>query len=138
MSAIPQHLLQTFLSDPDREDIYPKDFILCLPTNEDYCGIKEYFGVNAIDNDDNSSDHVQDLFVNIGDYADLFSSNERITAQTSAEGLNDSLKETIKSFIIASSIKKAREIDGFNSMLIHIARFKNPSTHLETISEQLC
>lgn len=119
--------------NPDREDIYPKDFILCLPTNEDYCGIKEYFGVNAIDNDDNSSDHIQDLFVNITDYKDLFSQNEKLTAQTNTEGLNNSLKEAIKSFIIASSIKKARGINGFNSMLIHIARFKNPSTTLKPL-----
>lgn len=119
--------------NPDKEDIYPKDFILCLPTNEDYCGIKEYFGVNAFDNDDNSSDHVQDLFVNITDYKDLFSPNERLSVQTSTEELNGSLKEAIKSFIIASSVKKARGINGFNSMLIHIARFKNPSTTLKPL-----
>lgn len=119
--------------DPDRDDIYPKDFILCLPTNEDYCGIKEYFGVNAFDNDENSSDHVQDLFVNIDDYKELFSPDEQLNAQTVTEVLNKSLKEAIKSFIIAASIKKARGIIGFNSMLIHIARFKNPSTTLKPL-----
>ncbi len=119
--------------DPDREDIYPKDFILCLPTNEDYCGIKEYFGVNVIDDDENSSDYAQDLFASIGDYKSLFADGEKITAQTSVTGLNPSLKKAIKSFVIASSIKKARGIWGFNSMLIHIARFKNPSTTLRPL-----
>lgn len=119
--------------NPDREDIYPKDFILCLPTNEDYCGIKEYFGVDALDEKDDSSDHVHDLFVNISDFKDLFATEDRINAQTSTDSLNGSLKDAIMSFIIAASIKKSRGIEGFNSMLIHIARFKNPSTTLKPL-----
>lgn len=119
--------------NPDRDDIYPKDFILCLPTNEDYCGIKEYFGVDALDEKDDSSDHVHDLFVKISDYKDLFSTADKIDAQTSTDFLNKSLKDAIMSFIIASSIKKSRGIEGFNSMLIHIARFKNPSTTLKPL-----
>lgn len=119
--------------NPDRDDIYPKDFILCLPTNEDYCGIKEYFGVDALDENDDSSDHVHDLFVKISDYKDLFSTADKIDVQTSADFLNKSLKDAIMSFIIASSVKKSRGIEGFNSMLIHIARFKNPSTTLKPL-----
>lgn len=119
--------------NPDRDDIYPKDFILCLPTNEDYCGIKEYFGVDALDEKDDSSDHVHDLFVKISDYKDLFSTAEKIDAQTRTYSLNKTLKDAIMSFIIASSIKKSRGIEGFNSMLIHIARFKNPSITLKPL-----
>lgn len=119
--------------NPDRDDIYPKDFILCLPTNEDYCGIKEYFGVDALDENDDSSDHVHDLFVNISDYKDLFNTNDRLTASTNTDFLNKSIKDAILSFIIAASIKKSRGIEGFNSMLIHIARFKNPSTTLKPL-----
>lgn len=119
--------------NPDRDDIYPKDFILCLPTNEDYCGIKEYFGVDALDENDDFSDHVHDLFVKISDYKDLFSAADKIDVQTSADFLNKSLKDAIMSFIIASSVKKSRGIEGFNSMLIHIARFKNPSTTLKPL-----
>ena len=119
--------------NPDRDDIYPKDFILCLPTNEDYCGIKEYFGVDALDEKDDSSDHVHDLFVKISDYKDLFSNADKIDAQTSTNFLNKSLKDAIMFFIIASSVKKSRGIEGFNSMLIHIARFKNPSTTLKPL-----
>lgn len=120
--------------NPDREDIYPKDFIISLPTDNDYCGIKEYFGVDAVDSEDSdyTSDHVQDLFVNIDDIQNLFS-NEKVNVSTEIFDLNDSLKEAILSFIVASSIKKTRGIKGFNSMLIHIARFKNPSTTLKPV-----
>lgn len=120
--------------DPDKEsDLYPKDFILNLPSNKDYCGIKEYFGVDIISDDEYTSDHTQDLFVNISDYGELFPKDEKLSAATSTQALNKSLKDAIMSFIVASSIKKARGIEGFNSMLIHIARFKNPSTTLRPL-----
>lgn len=119
--------------DPNKEDIYPKDFILCLPTNDDYCGIKEYFGVDAISEEDDESDHSSDLFVNIDDYKDLFLIDEKINAQSNTVALNKTLKEAINSFVIAASIKKSRGIIGHNSMLIHIARFKSPSTTLKPL-----
>ncbi len=121
--------------DPDKEnDIYPKDFILCIPPEDDYCGIKEYFGVDIINDnyDDQSSDHIQDLFFNIKDYKGLFSDN-KVSVATDAIKITDSLKEAILSFVIAASIKKSRGIEGFNSMLIHIARYKNPSNTLKPI-----
>ena len=119
--------------DPNKEDIYPKDFILCLPTNDDYCGIKDYFGVDIVNDDEDVSDHSSDLFVNITDYNDMFLNNTKITSKTDTVAINNSLKKAIQSFIIASSIKKSRGINGYNSMLIHIARFKNPSTTLRPL-----
>lgn len=119
--------------DPDRNDIYPKDFILCIPTNDSYCGIKEYFGVDIKNDDDYTSDHVDDLFVNISDYGDIFGNKEKISKDSLANGLNDSLKDAIMSFIIACAIKKSRGINKQNSMLIHIARYKNPSTSLKPL-----
>lgn len=76
---------------------------------------------------------ILDLFVKIDDYKDLFSTNAKINAQTDTVAINDTLKEAIQSFIVAASIKKARGINGYNSMLIHIARFKNPATTLRPL-----
>lgn len=119
--------------NPDRNDIYPKDFILTIPANDGYCGIKEYFGVDIIDDEDVTSDNITDLVVNIHDYDSMFGETGKITAQTSTEVLSDSLKEAIMSFILAASIKKSRGFDKYNSMLIHIARYKNPSTTLKPL-----
>ncbi len=119
--------------NPDREDIYPKDFILTIPSNDGYCGVQEYFGVNIFDEEDCTSDSITDLVVNINDYGDLFDKNPKINAQTTTAALNESIKDAILSFIIAASIKKARGFNGNNSMLIHIARFKNPSTTLKPL-----
>lgn len=120
--------------DPDKNDIYPKDFILCLPSNEDYCGIKEYFGIDVIDDNDDSSDTVTDFYRRIDDYDNLMN-DERVNATSEVLGLTPSLEKAIKSFIVASSIKKARGIVGYNSMLINIARFKNPSTSMKPLVE---
>ena len=121
--------------DPDKNDIYPRDFILCLPSNDDYCGIKEYFGVDIKNDNDYVSDNVKDLFVNIDDYDKLFLEKEKVGAHTQSIALNDTSKEAIISFILAASIKKARGFNGFNSMLIHIARFKSPATTLKPLVE---
>ena len=122
--------------NPDREDIYPKDFILTIPANDGYCGVQEYFGVNIFDEEDCTSDSITDLVVNINDYGELFDNTKKITAQTSTAALNQSIKDAILSFEIAASIKKSRGFGGNNSMLIHIARFKNPATTLKPLVEQ--
>ena len=119
--------------NPDRKDIYPKDFILTIPSNDGYCGVKEYFGVDIVDNEDYTSDNIKDLVVNINDYGVLFNNAEKINAQTTTDALNKSLKDAILSFVLASAIKKSRGFNGYNSMLIHIARFKNPSTTLKPL-----
>lgn len=119
--------------NPERKDIYPKDFILTIPSNDGYCGIKEYFGVDIIDDEDVSCDNITDLVVNISDYNELFVGEHKISAQTATEALNESLKEAIRSFILAASIKKSRGFDKYNSMLIHIARYKNPATTLKPL-----
>ena len=113
---------------------YSKDFILTIPASDGYCGVKEYFGVDIIDDEDVTSDRITDLVVDIHDYEKLFGQT-KINAQTSTETLNESIKEAIKSFILAASIKKSRGFDKYNSMLIHIARFKNPSTTLKPLVE---
>ena len=119
--------------NPDKEnDLYPRDFILALDSSKKYCGIKEYFGVDIEDQSDYTSDYKDDLFVNIDDFDSMFS-KEKVNASSNAIQLPKSLKEAIRTFILASSIKKQRGIIGHNSMLIHIARYKNPSTTLKPL-----
>ena len=121
--------------DPDKDnDLYPKDFIVCLPTSDEYSGIKEYFGVDIKNDNEYDSDHTEDLFVNVQDYNEFFPKGiDKITAKTEVVGLPTSLKNAIRSFILVAAIKKQRGIFSHNSMLIHIARFKNPSNTLKPL-----
>lgn len=123
--------------DPDKEnDLYPKDFILYMPPSKGYCGIKEYFGVDIEDEDDENIDHSNDLFREIkqSEYLSLYGSGtNRVSVDTDSTKLSLSLKQAIRDYVIACSIKKSRGIGGPNSMLIHIARFKNPSNTLKPL-----
>lgn len=123
--------------DPDKEnDLYPKDFILYMPPSKGYCGIKEYFGVDIEDDDDENIDHSNDLFREIkqSEYLSLYGSGtNRVSVDTDSTKLSNSLKQAIRDYVIACSIKKSRGISGPNSMLIHIARFKNPSNTLKPL-----
>lgn len=122
--------------NPDNEtDLYPRDFILCLQSSDNYCGIKEYFGVDIRDEektDDMSAYYENDLFRKIDDYDDFFGEQERTSKAVSIK-LPESLKKAIRSFIIAASVKKSRGIIEHNSMLIHISQFKNPATTLKPL-----
>ena len=122
----------------EEKDIFPEDFIICLPRPQDYCGVREYFGIETI-NDDNSEDDALtlDLYKPITDYYDLFEEEikktKKIKVDTPVIKINDSLEAAFKHFIIASAIKSSRGIIEHNSMLIHIARFKNPATSLKEL-----
>lgn len=122
--------------DPEKDnDLYPRDFILCLEPSSKYCGIKEYFGVDIRDEedvDDTTAYYENDLFRNIDDYESFFG-KQKLNAQVSAIALPESLKKAIRSFILAASIKKQRGIIEHNSMLIHISAYKNPSTTLKPL-----
>lgn len=124
--------------DADKEnDLYPKDFILYMPPSKGYCGIKEYFGVDIEDDKDENADHSNDLFREIKDkeYYSLYGKNN-IKVDTDTLKLNESMQKAIRSYILSCAIKKSRNIFGPNSMLIHVARYKNPSTTLKPLVEQ--
>lgn len=114
----------------NEKDLFPEDFIICLPTPKDYCGVKEYFGVIP-DDDDDLEEPKEELFVPITDYHDFFAKNIiKVSADTEIQSLPSSLKDAIMHFIISSAVKYSRGIVEHNSMLIHIARVKRPSTTL--------
>ena len=106
----------------DEKDIFPEDFIICLPRPSGYSGVKEYFGITPINNDEDAL--TLDLYKQITDYYDLFSpevqDNKKIKVDTPVVQINKSMSNAFMHFIIASAIKYSRGIVEHNSMLIHI------------------
>ena len=75
-----------------------------------------------------------ELFKKVDDYSDLFAPGTyKIKVDTPVVQLNESLKDAFMHFIISSAVKYSRNIIEHNSMLIHIARFKNPATSLREL-----
>ncbi len=121
----------------DEKDIFPEDFIICLPRPKNYCGVKEYFGIDTLSEGDDNSAISLDLYRKIDDYYDLFDEdvrkNKKVRVDSQVININKSLHEAFMHFIIASAIKYSRGIEEHNSMLIHIARYKNPATSMRDL-----
>lgn len=116
------------------EDLFPKDFIIVLPTPPMYCGVKEFFG----DSTDSPND---DLIVKVKDESELV--DERITkdgllrftAQDEIKHLTQSIKDAIDDFIVASAVRRSREGKIHNGMMIHLTAKKKPATSLRDLVE---
>ncbi len=119
------------------KDIFPEDFIICLPRPQKYCGVKEYFGINTLDDEEDDDALTLDLYQKIDDYYDLFDdetkAKKKVKVDTPVIKINESLHNAFMHFIISSAVKYSRGIIEHNSMLIHIARFKNPATSMRDL-----
>lgn len=124
--------INPFVSEGQLDDLFPKNFIICLPTPKGYSGIDEYFSIS----DEEDTEISYDLCRFINDFDDFFYERpKKLTATTSVDKLAQSLIEAIYNFVIAASIKKSRGIKGHNSMLINIASVKWPATTLKDLVE---
>lgn len=100
------------------KELFPKDFILCLPKPDSYIGPAEFFGLNR-------SDGETMRLIREVQYDPLF-----VPAKTKnghvPERLPETLVDAIGAFLISSSIRLARKQKNEHmSMLIHAARFTN-------------
>lgn len=116
------------------KDLFPKDFIVCLPKPKGYCGVDEFFGDKEKTN--------LELFNTIDDYeefGDCLNDDGDFKPKSDVEidNLAPSLKRAIKDFIIASAIRRSR-IKGpvHNGMMINIAQYKSPTTTLRDLVDE--
>ncbi|WP_161952914.1 Z1 domain-containing protein [Paenibacillus sp. EZ-K15] len=92
-------------------DLFPKDFILAIPSDENYVGPKQWFGKNA-------------LAAPLRRPLDNAVTRNVISAAFGGV-LHDSLRESIKVFILSTAVRLIREGEQEHcSMLIH-ADFRN-------------
>lgn len=119
------------------KDIFPDNFIICLPTPLKYCGVVQYFGKNTLD--DNELDcFTADLYreISIEDLKTTFGTDDGKTKKdTNVVGTPDSLIEAMMHFLISSGIKISRGIIEHNSMLIHISSNVCPNMQLKDTVE---
>lgn len=105
--------------DPDREDemlkddIFPRDFIISLEAPTNYAGASRIFP---------ESGDLHYMLEEIDDAQDLLPENHRISHQVDA--LPESLREAIRCFVIACTIRASRgQMPDHNSMLVNVSRF---------------
>lgn len=97
-------------------ELFPKDFILCLPKPSNYIGPAEFFGLNRDDGE-------RMRLIREVQYDPLFVPAKAKKGHV-PEKLPDTLVEAIGAFLIASSIRFFRgQKNDHMSMLIHAARY---------------
>ena len=105
------------------QDIFPKDFIINLPSPSNYIGPAKLFGLPPF----NSSEQAEEplpLVKLANDYQVSFVPDRHKKNDQLPIELPDSLKFAIKCFVLSSAARRLRkQIDVHNSMLIHASRF---------------
>lgn len=95
-------------------DLFPKDFIVCLPKPKGYVGAMEFFGE---DDDSEIMPLRRKITADLEDFIDV--KTKQIIAP-----IPDELKTAILNFIIITAARNVRgQVSEPNSMLIHINRF---------------
>lgn len=113
------------------QDLFPRSFILSLPTPSDYCGPAKIFGTSTTEPRMPGMPVVRP----VADHAATMDQDERVgwippkhkkdhvPAVDGRPDLPPSLKEAIRAYLLACAAKRVRGLPPRNSMLVHVTRF---------------
>lgn len=110
------------------DDLFPRSFIINLPTPSNYCGPSRIFGLDTQDYEE--SDDLPLVRI-VSDFQDekgqgWMPAKHKTNHQPLRNGkpeLPDSVQEAILSFVLACAVRRCRgHLTDFNSMLIHVTR----------------
>ncbi len=112
------------------DDLYPRDFIISLPTPSNYIGPQRLFGTySGVDDPDWEPSEELDV-VRIVSEVDSF-----LISETS---LTDSLRHALMDFVLAAAAKESRLGSGWATMLIHTThRINEQNTLGRKIAEEI-
>lgn len=120
----------------DKDDLFPKDFIINLPAPDNYIGPEKVFGTSA--NPDGNEDLLPIVFPVTDSDTFVPAGHKRDDPKPTINDIPESLKTAIKCFIITCAIRIARgQENKHNSMLIHVSRFQAWQNHLKIIIDRL-
>jgi hypothetical protein len=124
------------------QDLFPRSFIVGLPTPSNYAGPGRIFGL-AANPDGTPGPESLPLIRPVSDHAASLSLRERmgwmpplhrinhIPIFNGQDSLPSSLRKAILSFMIACIVRQARgQAHSHNSMLIHVTKFTNVQNHV--------
>lgn len=110
-------------------DLFPRDFIVGLPTPSNYVGPAQVFGLGPISGDEDDEVTGLPLIRYVEDEADFIP--KKHGKGLSVTALPPSLVEAIRSFMLVIAARSAREdTKCHNSMLVHVTRFVDVHTRI--------
>jgi hypothetical protein len=127
-----------FISPREEDDLFPRDFIINIPTPPNYIGPEKVFGTSIVP--DKNNDDILPVVFSINDYHGFVPEKHKIDEAQDIryDDIPESLKTAIKCFIVSCAIRIARnQGNEHNSMLIHISRFRAWQNRIRELVEQL-
>jgi hypothetical protein len=135
-------------TEAEGEDLFPKSFIVSLPTPSDYIGPAQVFGY---DNDEGESISGLPIVRLVTDHAATLELQEdhgwmpprhksdHVPVHDGQDQIPDSLREALYAFVLVCAARAARgHHTAHNSMLIHVTRFTNVQNRIgEQIRREL-
>lgn len=119
--------------DPDnrdameREDLFPRDFIVSLDAPDNYVGASRIFPDGG---------DLHETLVTVDDHIDLLPEKHKISHPLAQ--IPESLKEAVRTFVLARAIRVVRGRDkSHSSMLINASRFNEVQTKLTGLVSDL-
>lgn len=116
-----------------KEDLFPRSFIINLPSPSNYIGSTKVFGLtrNLENNDNNKPLPVLKTVRDYESYIPRWHKKEHCV-----DVLPPSLKEAIRAFIISCAARAARgQVREHKSMLVHVTRFNNVQRQVRDLVE---
>ncbi len=116
------------------EDLFPRDFIMTLEQPSNYIGAEYVFGLIGDTEVEKVEKSVSPLVRYIADSDDIIPPKHK--KDLIVPRLPGSLIEAIKSFLIASAVRRIRKVKpAHNSMLIHVTRFTDVQRQIHYLVE---
>jgi len=104
------------------EDLFPRSFIVRLPTPSNYVGAAQVFGVSAAGSGDDADPAALPIVRQVDDYGNFLPDKHKKDQEVGP--LPRSLREALGAFVLACAARRARgQTAVHNSMLVHVTRF---------------
>ena len=124
-----------FISQDIRDDLFPRDFIISIPSPSNYIGPEKVFG--TVESPDSKTDLSLPIVNRISDYGAFVPTHHRQN-DTKPSKVPESLKTAIKCFILTCAIRILRgQGSKHNSMLIHVSRYKSWQKQIRNLVDRL-
>ncbi len=123
-----------FIDRTDENDLFPRHFIVNLPTPPAYLSPEKIFGI------DTESEQPLPIVNIVKDYKDFVPDKHKLgdLETLSYQNIPESLKYALRCFILACAIRCARgQANKHNSMLIHLSRFQAWQNEIKLLINRL-
>lgn len=114
------------------QDLFPRSFILRLPTPTNYIGPVRIFGLDEDLDADREAAEPLPILRPVDDY-ESWMPNKHRKSHVPADEMPETLRNALLQFVIAGAIRAHRgQGRSHNSMLVHVTRFKDVQAHVHT------